>query len=868
MARRKSEFPTPDRLRPTLAAAFYSLSFASGMAALIYQVVWARMLSLTFGSTTLAAAGVIAGFLGGMGIGAWVYHLVFDRWGKPVLIYCGLELGIAVSAAVLTRTFYALPEVYASIFSGTGLFPDLVRLTTIFVLLLLPAALMGATFPALCTVMIHSTSNIDRRLGLIYGINTLGAAFGALLAGVVLIERFGLTPAATIANGVNILVGISAIAFAGRWTRAEPKAKMSAQPTTVDTFLPRRLTGAVLLLSGFTTMAYEIVWFRALRYFVGNTTYALSTVLVIFLTGLGLGSLGLQRVVRRGAPERDLALIQVAIAVLAMLAMAAEWIFLAVPELRNQVSIFSGIAQERPWWGRLALIALVSSVIMLPATLFMGLSFPLASRMYIGDVRKLGARVGGATLLANAGSILGVTCGAVVLLPFFGTIGGTKVAALLNLALGWTILFAVRGRIPRTVWRPAAATSLVLVLAAILPKSQILHGERLGRSSGVTEEEIFMEEGDLSTVQVLRETGSEGSQNLMMALDGHPISWAEGYRGKKMFRKELLLAHLPMVLDPGIRRTLNVGLGGAVTLSTLASYPEAESLDCVEINQAVVHAASLFDTSAVLEEPRVHLEVNDAVHYLLTGDTQYDLIISDGKQSPFFSGNATLLCREFYAYALARMSPEGLFVQWIPLKILPIEMDVILRTMCVAFPVVECFFFPNDSVLIVGARRPVAGRSHMTEAAYAGSRAQADLGFYNLGSVSALLSNHVAGRDQILAVYGDAPVSRWDRLILDFTTYKAAKSEFRGGGARNLARLLSAGAIERHDPDFTLERPAYATSAPLVHRAWLGYFKRNAKEALGNADAAVRANPGDASAKMTREVIRKELDKAGVVVTE
>ena len=73
---------------------FYFLSFMSGVAALIYEITWAKMLALTFGSTTLAAAAVIAGFMGGMGFGAKLYHFIYDRFNRPVVIYALLEFGI------------------------------------------------------------------------------------------------------------------------------------------------------------------------------------------------------------------------------------------------------------------------------------------------------------------------------------------------------------------------------------------------------------------------------------------------------------------------------------------------------------------------------------------------------------------------------------------------------------------------------------------------------------------------------------------------------------------------------------------------------------------------------------------------------
>ena len=111
-----------------------------------------------------------------------------------------------------------------------------------------------------------------------------------------------------------------------------------------------------------------------------------------------------------------------------------------------------------------------------------------------------------------------------------------------------------------------------------------------------------------------------------------------------------------MVLDSRVQSTLNVGLGSASTLKILSTYSSVNHLDCVEINPAVVQGSRLFQESSVLDDPRVNLTVNDAVHYLLQSDKKYDLIISDGKQDPFFSGNATLLCKEYYHFAKKKLT--------------------------------------------------------------------------------------------------------------------------------------------------------------------------------------------------------------------
>jgi len=291
------------------------MALFSGGAALVYQVAWTKMLALTFGSTTLSAGAVVAGFMGGMGLGAWAYRFVERRASRPLAVYASLEFGIAGSSLLLTWAFLALPSAFASMSaslpSGIGL--AMVRIVVVFLLLLAPAMLMGATFPALCAVMIRSTDGVDRYLGMIYGLNTVGAAAGAVFGGLVLLASLGLRGGVLVAQLVNVAIGITALVLLRRSEGGVGATGDAPTETAIPTALPRLVTGIVLVGSGFTTLAYEIVWFRATRYLMGNSTYALTTVLSIFLVGLGLGSMLLRRGSARQAGERDLALCQAAI---------------------------------------------------------------------------------------------------------------------------------------------------------------------------------------------------------------------------------------------------------------------------------------------------------------------------------------------------------------------------------------------------------------------------------------------------------------------------------------------------------------------------------------------------------------------------
>lgn len=831
---------------PGAAGPFYLLAFFSGMAALVYQVAWSQMLALTFGSTTLAASAVIAGLLGGMGLGAAGYRYAHARFPRPLPLYCGIEVGIALSAALLTLGLYRLPELFARISesAGSGLALDALRLLVVFGLVLVPAALMGATFPALCSVVIHTATGVDRRLGSIYGINTLGAAAGAGLAGLVLIERLGLTGAVHVANGINLAVAAAAYALVRRATEPGPR-QVAPHELALPTTLPRWVTGVALAGSAVATLGYEIVWFRALRYLVGNSTYALSIVLVVFLAGLGIGAVLLPRVVRRG-PERQLALNQCFICLASLWAIVALHTSLAWPAVYEQVSIFRAAVHARPWELRVLADSLLAVATLLPATICMGISFPLASRLFLGDVRALDRRLGGAYLLANLGSIAGAIGGATLLLPGLGTVGATRLLAALNLALAVTLAWVQR----RTVRPPLLAVAggaLALVAACLaLPASLPLAGEDL--LPGVPGIVTSRRESDLATVQVKQHPLKPDQR--CMQINGYGIGWSEGLRSHAGYRKQVLLAHLPLVIDPRIRRTLNVGLGSASTLHALAGYPQVERLDCVEINAAVVAAArESFPDSAVLADPRVRLVVDDAVHYLLRSPDTYDLIVSDGKQDPFSPANAALLSREFYRFASRRLSDDGLFVQWMPLPSLEEDVAANLRTLCEVFPQVEVFHAPLNDLFFVAAKRPLAARPRLSDERFRTLPVARDLAAYNLDRPQALLARWVCGKPQLAAVLPPGPSSTWDRPLLDFSPFKARREQWIAAAPTNLRRLVEAGERPRSDLPFPPGDDPVWRSTALVRRAVIEYLGGNALQARRLAEQAVEADPADREAR-------------------
>ncbi|MGE4606053.1 MAG: fused MFS/spermidine synthase, partial [Myxococcota bacterium] len=817
--------PNANNVVPAL---LYLLAFLSGAAALIYQVAWTNMLALSFGSTTLAMSAVVAGFMGGMGIGAWRYHQVGNRVRNPLLVYGAIEIGIAAMAALFSLGFAELPpffgEIAARFPSETGL--SALRFAVAFSLLLIPSALMGATFPALCTALISDTTNLDRHLGRIYGWNTVGAASGAVLSGLLLIERLGLSGTVRVGNAINLCVGLFALVLwrvnATKNRSANLPSDETAAPASgsvIPTELPFGITATVLLLSGFTTIAYEVVWFRALRYLVGNSTYALSTVLVIFLLGLGLGSLLLRWVVARGAPERSLALCQIGISLLALVAIGSISYMLGDTSLKQQFSVFSEQVRNTPWMTRLMLQGGVAFAIMLPATLFMGLSYPLASRLFLGNVNRLSERIGISYLLANLGSIAGSVTAALWILPNLGTVYGTRALALINLALGILILARSRNEISgRTIWTIVGIAGYVII--NMLTPSTIGHFA-VKPIPGM--DLAFAEEGDLATVRVWESRNQPNTRTI--SIDGSEIGHSRGVLSP-IYTKQLLLAHLPMALDARIRKTLNIGLGSGSTLHTLASYESLQTMDVVEISGAVVRGSMLFDESEVYSDPRVDVAVDDAVNFLLRSDERYDLIISDGKQNEDFSGNGKILSDEFYRYALDRLTPEGLIIQWIPVGEIPSDFRVIIRTFCSVFPEVETFLGMPFSFMMVGSRQPLAGRRVLEEI---NEQLKVDLELLKLTGVEGLRAQWIASRSQLLSVVEPGPVNTWDHNILEFTPYKVGNPLRRGADRiENLELLLRANLKPGATGRMAFAPPGpHSRSEELLRDALMAAFEHN-----------------------------------------
>src|SRR2546428_12230574 len=278
---------------PSARRVFVLLYTASGAAALLYEVAWTRLLTLQLGHTVAAASTVLAAFMGGLALGAWLAGSFdslalssskgelaqdrrFDR-ASGLRTYAALEIVVAVAALMLPFALAAsVPALGWAYADGTAAARfGVARVVISLALLGIPAAAMGATFPIAANWYARASADA----GLLYATNTAGAAIGAIGAGFLLIPALGLRATTWISVSLNVIAGAGAWWLSTKPTpitaeveeRAEkPKGKPKKEflrtqraPRLLPSAMPRLALIAVAI-SGFTALVYEVAWTRLL----------------------------------------------------------------------------------------------------------------------------------------------------------------------------------------------------------------------------------------------------------------------------------------------------------------------------------------------------------------------------------------------------------------------------------------------------------------------------------------------------------------------------------------------------------------------------------------------------------------------------
>jgi spermidine synthase len=553
---------------------------------------------------------------------------------------------------------------------------------------------MGLTLPLVSGSTLVRGDRVGSRVGVLYAVNTAGATTGALLAGFHLIGGIGMRRTFFLAAAVNVSVGMVALWMArpgddaGQTEAANPAAEDGSGSTRLQ-----RAVVAVVFLTGFASLALEVVWFRILLQFVSATTYAFTTMLATVLAGIALGGAIAARRLRRIDHDwpRALARVSAATGLSALLSI-----------------IFLAWSYQQGW--RTSGVIQASAAAILPAAVCMGLSLPIALRVAaLGQGRRLSAQavaraVGRLYAVNVMGAIAGALAGGFVLLPWLGS--RVSLVTMAALFLGAAFIVAVVSSRRRRLLAGGTATLVVfLVLAARVPDPL---AATIERRHGGGLQELFRHEGAQTAVTVY---GNRFRR--VMFLDGLHQANDEF----EMVRVHATIGHLPMLLHPAPEQVLVIGLGGGVTAGAVAQHAGA-SVQVVELSEGVRRAAALFAhvNFDVLRQPNVRLRVDDGRNFLKVTATKYDVITADIIQ-PIHAGSGNLYSREYFSLVRNALKPGGLFMQWIGRRE-PSHYRAIMRTFIEVFPDATLW---REGDYLIGTLEPL----RLTSTRVAGARRHA-----------------------------------------------------------------------------------------------------------------------------------------------
>ena len=658
------------------AAALSIIFFLSGGASLLFETLWFRLSGLVFGNSAWASAIVLASFMAGLAIGNVLSTRFVRRWREPLRAYSTFEITIGLSGLLLVLILPALPSVLAPmlqpLLDSAAL--NTARLFFAFILLLIPATVMGATLPTAVSALSGRDPNFGRVLGLLYGCNTIGAVVGALAGEMVLIRLLGVRGTGIVAACCSITAGLAArslflpVAAASRGHQSGGKPPHSI----------RLLIAAAA--AGFALLALEVIWFRFVILYVIATSLAFAVMLAIVLAGIGIGALIASAISSR-LPDIDRYAPIVAAAAAATL-----------------VLCYSGFTPFRAPRQEIKAVLVNSIRLMLPVSILSGIFFTIVGRAVertAGDQMRAAAAV---TFANTTGAALGPIVAGFILIPSIGVEASFFVIAVLYAIIA---ALTISKDSPRLALFAAGAMAIVtltlfpfhLMANYFLPNAARRYGET---------HIIAVREGPTETAVYLRRDFAGEPYLYRLFTNGYSMS-GTSFRSKRYMSA---FVYLPLALRPQTRNVLLISYGVGTTAKRLTEAKQLQSIDVVDISKTILGLSSIVWPGAAnpLADPRVHVHVEDGRFFLLTTPRRFDLITAE-PPPPKNAGIVNLYTRENFELMRARLSDRGIVSYWLPAyQLSQSDNKAVIRAFCDAFADCSLWTGAGPEWILVGSR--------------------------------------------------------------------------------------------------------------------------------------------------------------------
>jgi len=773
----------------------FALFTLSGFTGLIYESVWSHYLKLFLGAAAFSQSFVLAAFMGGMALGAWLASRWSARVANLLTAYGWIEAAIGVAALIFHELFVLLTQLSLDhVIPALGS-PDRVEIYkySLCALLIVPqTVLLGMTFPLLSGAVIRRGPQASgHHLAMLYFTNSIGAAAGALASAFLLLGWLGMPGTMRLAGALNLALAAAVLALA---RRGEPAAVAAAPtgPAALSGKYIVRLFLAGAFVTGLASFVYEIVWIRMLSLVLGSSFHAFELMLSAFITGLALGGLWIRRRIDHIAdPVRYAGLVQVLMGVAALATVFVyhwtfDWMAWALHTFQrndNAYPLFNLFCHG------------LAFAVMLPATFLAGMTLPLFTHVLLRGGR--GERAIGQVYAANTlGAIAGVLLAVHLLMPVVGLKLALVLGASTDILLGAWLLRYSQSAARRI--HAMAAVLIGMLAAAGTARAEILDPERLSsgvfRYAQVTPDfgrVVFYQDGKTASVAVRGQASSgivaivtNGKPDAGLRLDPKQPPTADEYTMS-------LLPSLPLLIKPDAKTYAGIGWGSGFSAHVLLLHSGPQSLDNIEIEPAMFAGARAFGerTERAYRDERSRVYFEDAKSYFARHGKRYDVIMTE-PSNPWVNGVAGLFTTEFYRDTKRYLAPGGLFVQWVHSYELNDQLlGSVLAALGENFSDYEIYEANSgDLVIVAVAQGEVPRPGPLPEKESAFLKEIGRLGLTRGGAISARTLGRRKQIEVLLAV--SAP-----RVNSDFhpvLQLEAPRARFEGSAARGIQSLGTA----------------------------------------------------------------------------
>ena len=750
----------------------------SGAAGLLYQIMWFKELSYFLGNSTYAQSILLATYMGGLAIGAWYWGRKIDSSSKALKIFAWLEIGIAVYCFSYQFIFSGLENSFIWVMSSYDIASDngfalFFKLIVSVLAIIVPTILMGGTLPALVKYFSQRIEGVATNVARFYFLNSLGAVIGSFLGGFILLQYMGLNATNNIAVFIDLIIGFICLYLAKK--AIIPKKDIEKTIKKPLQFLSEKQNKIVFLiagLSGVTAMIYEIVWLRLLIPILSSSTYSFTIILTIFILGITIGS---YFVYRKGNKIKDsyqsLALCQFGIVITTLISLP----------FYDKLPYYIWSTTGEPLtvsYGYYNFVQLFYvALLILPPTLFMGASLPIASKLYVKEIKHTGRSIGNIFAINTLGTVIGSLTAGLILIPLIGIKSTLEFTFLLNLVFAALIFFT-------GTWNKRR----LFIGLSVLLISITFYGTNVSKTNWANN--IMLSE---VSRKINRITPPTSFNEFQTKADNHNkiLHYQEGVNGtvvvaqskkeKYLFTNgkgdansvgdlptQISLGLTPIILHNSPDSVFVIGFGAGTTIGHVVSQERVKYAEVAEISGEVIEASIHFNdiNNNPLGNSKLKVIRDDGLSALSCSPRKFDLIISQ-PSNPWSAGVGNLYTKEFFSLCKSKLKSGGYVAQWFNLY----EMDdkglkLILRTAFSEFKHIALWHIGKEDILLLCSETEI--NADLTQIRKNYLLSSDELKKVKIYSFTAFLSQQLVSNQETIIKYADkGPINTQNLPLLE-----------------------------------------------------------------------------------------------------